>query len=403
MTAPSNKILIINGGSSSIKFSLYSVEGTLKPVYSGKIERMNTATTSLSYTDAVSNERSGLSIDTSNNQDASAFLVNWFEAQAGFGSITAIGHRLVHGMKHSQPEIITSELLDELKAISMYDPDHLPEELKLIAIFRNRYPLLQQIACFDTSFHTSLPEVARLLPIPRKFSEMGIRRYGFHGISYAYLMEELEKIAGKEKAAGRILLAHLGSGASICIVDKGKCMDTSMGFTPTSGLVMGTRPGDMDPGVSWYLMHAASLTSQQYNTLINHECGLLGISETSSDMRDLLDAQQTDHRAAEAVELFCYQTKKWIGSFATVTNGFDSLVFSGGIGENAPGIRSRICAGLGFLGIELDEEKNKKNEAVISRDSSRVCVRVIHTNESLMIARDVCKVLNYSINNQQNV
>ena len=227
-------------------------------------------------------------------------LADWLEKQEGFDSVKAIGHRIVHGMKHTQPEIISSELLKELKKISAYDPEHLPEEIKLIELFRKRYPSLKQVACFDTSFHTSMPVVAKLLSIPRRYYEMGIQRYGFHGLSYAYLMEELESLAGTEIAQGKIILAHLGSGASLAAVKDGKSMDTSMGFTPASGIPMSTRTGDLDPGVAWYLMKSEKLNPKDFNHLINHESGLLGVSETSSDMRELMEVEDTDHRAARS-------------------------------------------------------------------------------------------------------
>ena len=242
-----------------------------------------------------------------------------------------------------------------------------------------------------------MPPVAKLLPLPRKYEAMGIQRYGFHGLSYAYLMEELTRVAGNEIANGKIILAHLGNGASLAAVKDGKSIDTSMGFTPTSGLVMGTRTGDLDPGVAWFLMQSEKLNAEQFNNLINHQSGLLGISETSSDMQDLLKLQLKDNRAAEAVELFCYQTKKWIGSFAAVLEGLDTIVFAGGVGENAPEVRSRICSGLQFLGIELDEKRNMENDNIISNDKSRVTVRVIQTNEELMIEKSVYKVLNSTI------
>jgi acetate kinase len=269
----------------------------------------------------------------------------------------------------------------------------MPAEVELIEAFRQRHPTLPQVACFDTAFHCTMPRVAHLLPIPRRFDAMGIRRYGFHGLSYAYLIEELARVAGTTTAQRRVILAHLGSGASLAAVREGKSIDTSMGFTPAGGLTMGTRPGDLDPGVAWYMMKSENLTPKQFNDLINHDSGLLGISETSSDMRDLLAKETDDVRAAEAVAVFCYQAKKWIGAFAASLGGLDTLVFAGGIGENCPVIRSRICDGLGFLGIELEEKQNAGNEGVISAAASRATVRVIHTDEEQMIARSVCSAL----------
>ena len=389
-------ILIINGGSSSIKFALYDVDGTIKQSLSGEIENIGSKNTALSYTNAISNQKNSIKAEIADHKEAANFLIDWLEKQDGFASVKATGHRIVHGMQHTAPEQITPELLDELKKISAYDPEHLPEEIKLIEVFGKRYPSLAQVACFDTSFHTSMPMVAKLLSTPRRYFDMGIQRYGFHGLSYAYLMEELNRIAGAEVGEGKIILAHLGNGASLAAVKDGKSIDTSMGFTPTSGLPMGTRTGDLDPGVAWYLMESEKLSAKQFNHLINHESGLLGISGTSSDMRDLIKWQSTDARAAEAVELFCYQAKKWIGAYAAALGGIDTLIFSGGIGEHAAEIRSRICIGLGFLGIEIDEPRNAQHEAIISADAGKVSVRVVKTNEELMIARLVCDVLNYS-------
>jgi acetate kinase len=296
-------------------------------------------------------------------------------------------------MHHTEPELITNELLDELHRITPYDPDHLPDEIELIETFRRRHPKLPQVACFDTAFHSSMPRVAKLLPIPRRFDARGIQRYGFHGLSYTYLMEELSHVKGSNAANGRVILAHLGSGASLAAVRDGKSIDTSMGFTPAGGLTMGTRPGDLDPGVAWYLMQSENLTPKEFSNLINHDSGLLGISETSSDMQDLLAKETTDVRAAEAVALFCYQAKKWIGAFTAALGGLDTLVFSGGIGENSPAVRSRICEGLGFLGIGLEEKRNMANAPVISKENGMVVIRVIHTEEELMIARKVCLIL----------
>jgi acetate kinase len=296
-------------------------------------------------------------------------------------------------MKYTEPQRVTREMLDELRRISPYDPDHLPGQIELIETFRQRYPELLQVACFDTTFHRNMPRVARLLPIPRRFDAMGVQRYGFHGLSYAYLMQELERVAGAAAAKGRVILAHLGNGASLAAVREGLSIDTSMGFTPAAGLPMGTRPGDLDPGVAWYLMHAENLTPTQFNTLINHESGMLGVSEISSDMRDLIEREASDIRAAEAVELFCYQTRKWIGAFAAALGGVDTLVFAGGIGENSAEIRARICNDLEFLGIQLAGAANAVNDSVISTGASRVTVRVIRTNEELMIARDVLSIV----------
>jgi acetate kinase len=285
-------------------------------------------------------------------------------------------------------------MVEDLRKISFYDPDHLPGEIELIEAFRNRDPNLPQVACFDTAFHHDMPQVAQIVPIPRRFEAAGVRRYGFHGLSYEYLMEELARVGGPKEARGRIILAHLGSGASMAAVRDGHSIDTTMGFTPASGLVMGTRTGDLDPGLVRFLSRTEGMTVDQFDSLVNHKSGLLGVSETSSDVRDLLEHQEVDVRAAEALELFCYQAKKWIGALTAALGGIDTLVFAGGIGENAPELRRRICEGLGFLGIALDEGRNASNALLISTEKGSVKVRVIHTDEESMIARSVTRVLN---------
>lgn len=391
---PDNQgILAINGGSSSIKFALYQAGEPLKQTLFGKIDRIGLRGTNLTFHGLTRKEQRSPGIPLSDKKSAVNFLLDWLEEQNGFSSVRAVGHRLVHGMNHTGPERITNELLEELSRIAPYDPDHMPAEIELIEAFRRRHPDLSQVACFDTAFHCTMPRVATLLPVPRRFDARGIRRYGFHGLSYAYLLEELTRLTYKKGVQRRVILAHLGNGASLAAVFEGRSIDTSMGFTPAGGLTMGSRPGDLDPGVAWYMMQSENLTPQQFNTLINHESGLLGISEISSDMRDLLAKEIDDVRAAEAVALFCYQAKKWIGAFAAALGGLDTVVFSGGIGENCPVIRSRICEGLQFLGIELEEKRNGANEDVISVAAARVAVRVIRTDEEQMIARSVCRTL----------
>jgi acetate kinase len=269
----------------------------------------------------------------------------------------------------------------------------MPEEILLAEAFQRRFPNVPQVACFDTAFHHDLPRVAQMLSIPRRFEAQGVRRYGFHGLSYAFLMEELTRLGDPAAHKGRVILGHLGNGASLAAVRDGKSVDTSMSFTPAAGVPMSTRSGDLDPGLVWYLGRTEKMSAQQFNEMVNSQSGLLGISETSSDMRDLLEHEAQDVRAAEAVALFCYQVKKWIGAFAAALGGLDTLVFAGGIGENAPAVRERICDGMGFLGIQLDDKRNATNEGVISAADSRVAVRVIRTDEELIIAKKVCCIL----------
>jgi acetate kinase len=320
--------------------------------------------------------------------------MGWIEESVGRDNLAAVGHRVVHGgPKYFKPVRITAEVIAELRRISPFDPEHMPEEILLTETFHRRFPDLPQIACFDTEFHHDLPRVARLLPIPRRYEAKGVRRYGFHGLSYAFLMGELARLDGAQAAQGRIILAHLGNGASLAAVHGGKSLDTSMSFTPTAGVPMGTRSGDLDPGLIVYLARTEQMSADVIEKLVNYESGLLGISETSHDMRDLLSYEARDTRAAEAIALFCYQVRKWIGAFAAALGGLDTLVFAGGIGENASTVRSRICDGLDFLGIDLDQTRNTQNAPLISKDPGRVKVRVIHTDEEMMIARSLTHAL----------
>ncbi|MBS1661228.1 MAG: acetate/propionate family kinase [Bacteroidetes bacterium] len=404
---PENKnILAVNGGSSSIKFSLYTMERDRLPskLLSGKIDRVGKEGSRLTYTykrrikeAPVTNGRNGhlngeLPVNAKDAKEAASFLLDWLETQ-GIMPLAAIGHRVVHGLQHKHAAIIDDALLTELKAIVAYDPDHLPGEIDLIELFRQKTKETPQIACFDTAFHAGLPRLAKLLPIPRRYDEAGVQRYGFHGLSYAYILEELTRIDAV-KARGSVIIAHLGSGASLAAIKDGVCVDTTMGFTPTGGIVMGTRTGDLDPGVIWYLLQKEQLTPEQLNSLINHESGLLGVSATSGDMQDLLNRESSDERAAEAVELFCYQVKKAVGAFSAVLGGVDALVFTGGIGERSPVIRSRVCAGLDYLGIDLDQKANGQNAIVLAAEGSRTAVYAIPTDEEWMIARTVDQLLN---------
>lgn len=386
-------VLAINGGSSSIRFAVYDAGETPRRRLDGKIERIGLSGAKLIVNDSAGKQLAPRRLAATDHPTAVGLLLDWLEAQPVFASLEAVGHRVVHGMQHSEPERVTPKLLAELHRIVPLDPDHLPGEIGLIEAFRKRHPKLPQVACFDTAFHRTMPRVAKLLPIPRRYTAKGIERYGFHGLSYTYLMEELGRLDPRAKN-GRVILAHLGNGASLAAVRHGKSIDTSMGFTPAAGLVMSTRSGDLDPGVAYHLARTEGMTAPQFQQMVNHESGLLGVSGTSSDMRDLCAREAADVPAAEAVELFCYQVKKWIGSFTAALGGLDTLVFAGGIGENAPLIRERICDGLEFLGIELSEKSNAKNALQISSDAGRVKVWVIRTDEELMIARSVTRVLN---------
>ena len=395
---PTNpRILTINGGSSSIKFALFEAGDSLRRILEGGIERIGLPEATLRVKGLNPADNFSRLVTAPNHTVAVSALMDWTEERCGLDALTAVGHRVVHGgPKYSTPRRITGEMVEELQRLSPFDPEHLPEEILLTEAFHRRFPDLPQVACFDTAFHHDLPRVARLLPIPRRYEMQGMRRYGFHGLSYAFLMGELARLAGAEAAQGRVILAHLGNGASLAAVRDAKPVDTSMSFTPTAGVPMSTRSGDLDPGLVWYLARTEKMSAKQFNKMVNFQSGLLGVSETSSDMRDLLDRETQAARAAEAVTLFCYQVKKWIGAFAAALGGLDTLVFAGGIGENAPVVRTRICDGLGFLGIEIEEKPNAANEGVISSAASRVAIRVIRTDEEHMIAKTVCRVLGLS-------
>jgi acetate kinase len=391
MKPASSQILTINGGSSSIKFALFEAGEPLRRSLDGSIDRIGLSDATFTV---KGSEKFSRALAVPNHTVAVNVLMDWLEKRSDRDALTAVGHRVVHGgPKYSEPQRITPEMVEDLQGLSAFDPEHMPEEILLTETFHRRFPDLPQVACFDTAFHHDLPQVARLLPIPRRYEAQGVRRYGFHGLSYAFLMGELARLGGSEVAQGRVILAHLGNGASLAAVRHGKSIDTSMSFTPTAGVPMSTRSGDLDPGLVWYLARTEKMSAKEFNEMVNFKSGLLGISETSSDMHDLLEHETHDVRAGEAVALFCYQVKKWIGAFAAALGGLDTLVFAGGIGENAPKIRAQICDGLGFLGIELEEKRNAANEGVISAADGRVAVRVIHTDEELMIARTVCRVL----------
>jgi acetate kinase len=405
MNPASPRILTINGGSSSIKFALFEAReagASLCRILEGGIERIGLPEATLRVKGLNKADNFSRPLAAPNHTVAVGALMDWIEQRSGHEALTAVGHRVVHGgPNYSEPQLVTKEMVEELRQLSQFDPEHLPEEILLTEAFHRRFPDLPQVACFDTAFHHDLPRVARLLPIPRRYEAQGVRRYGFHGLSYSFLMGELARFAGTETAQGRVILAHLGNGASLAAVHHGKAVDTSMGFTPTAGVPMSTRSGDLDPGLVWYLARTEKMSAKQFNELINFQSGLLGISETSSDMRDLLECEAQDVRAAEAVALFCYQVKKSVGAFAAALGGLDTLVFAGGIGENAPVVRTRICEGLGFLGIELDEKRNLANAGVISSETSKSSVRVIRTDEEWMIASIVCRVLDPTTQEQQ--
>ncbi len=396
------RVLTINGGSSSIRFALFEIGARSTRVLDGEVERMGTADATLTVRRA-GQKPSTLKIDAGKPEPAVDALLGWLRQQGPDAEPQGIGHRVVHGLQHMDPERVTPPLIEELKRLEPYDPEHLPRELELIEILQRRYAQVPQVVCFDTAFHRNMPLVARQLAIPRRYFERGVRRYGFHGLSYTFLMAELVRVGDPAAQRGRVILAHLGGGASMAAVLDGHSIDTSMAFTPTAGLVMSTRSGDLDPGLMSYLLRAESLTAQQFQTMVNHESGLLGVSETSGDVRDLLARESQDERAREALDLFCYQAKKWIGSFSAALGGLDVLVFTGGIGENSAAVRERICAGLQYLGVQIDPVRNAGHAPIISPQAAPVRVRVIRTDEESVIAGSTARVLGLDSHQESDI
>jgi acetate kinase len=379
-------ILTLNGGSSSVKFALFAAQGRAVRIASGAVDgigsanpllRMTTAGQAMAATKAVA----------ADHGTAGELVLAAAERQAAGRRIVAVGHRIVHGgPDFVRPQRVGPAEIAALRRIIPLDPEHLPVELALVETAMRRFPAAIQVACFDTAFHHAMPRIARLLPIPLRYAAQGVVRYGFHGLSYAFIMKEIERLDGSTIEQGRIVIAHLGSGASLAAVHGGKPIDTSMGFTPASGIPMGTRCGDIDPGLAPYLARNEAMGIAAFGHMANFESGLLGLSETSADMRDLLAREASDPRAADAVALFCSAVKQRIGAFAATLGGIDMLVFSGGIGANAPVIRARICEGMAFLGIAVDSGRNAGGAAIVSSDTASVLVRVMQTDEEIMIA-----------------
>ncbi|VVM04922.1 acetate kinase [Methylacidimicrobium cyclopophantes] len=386
--ADPNKILTINSGSTSLKFALFEMASSEKRLLSGKIERIGTPEGLCEAKDARGSTLWEEHLPLPDHRAGLTRFFSWLQSAAPSDGLDAVGHRLVHGgAVFGAPRLLTAPVLQTLQDLSGLAPDHLPHELEAVRSIRKLRPGLPQVACFDTAFHRSMPFAARTYALPLSLRKEGLVRYGFHGISCEYLLSVLQQILPPERVLGRIVLAHLGGGASMTALHGGKSIDTTMGFTPTSGLVMGTRCGDIDPGIVLYLLRERGLRLTTVARLLSEESGLLALSERSGEMRELLAAEATDEKAAAAIEIFCYQARKFLGSLAAALGGLDLLVFSGGIGEHAPEIRERICAPLGFLGLELDPERNRKNEPLLSSQGSRVEVRLIPTDEELMIAR----------------
>jgi acetate kinase len=382
------RILTINSGSSSVKFGLFELGQVERLLLSGSLKRIGLRGGLFQIDDGSGKPVLVEHAELPDHASALDRLFAWLRKDETRWSLDAVGHRIVHGgLKYSQPHQITPAVVAELRELIHLAPDHLPHEIKAIQATSRSFPDLLQVACFDTAFHRHMPKLAQLYALPRHYQHEGLLRYGFHGLSYEYILQELRKEAGDEVAEGRLIIAHLGNGASLAAVLHGQCVDTTMGFTPAGGLVMSTRSGDLDPGVLLFLLEEKGLHPSGLNDLVNRQAGLLGVSGISPDMKDLLAKEGSEPHAREAVDLFCYQAGKHLGALAAVLGGLDTLVFTAGIGENAPVVRARICQNLSFLGIHLDARRNSANAAIVSRRNSPVTVRVMKTDEELMIAR----------------
>jgi acetate kinase len=386
-------ILTLNGGSSSLKFSVAQATHPPRRLLRGGISSIGAGPSTLTI-DRGTGDIETAPVSAATHAQAAEAVLARLESDGALPSVAVVGHRIVHGGRFSErSRRITPTLLRALRSLAPLDPDHLPAELAIVDAMATRSPAITQVACFDTTFHQTMHRVARLLPIPRLYLEAGVERYGFHGLSYTFLLEELARVAGESAARGRVILAHLGAGASLAAVLGGRCVDTTMGFTPTSGIMMATRSGDLDPGVILWLLRNERLGTDALDELVNRRSGLLGVSETTSDMRELLAHEASDPRAAEAVGLFCHQARKAVGALAATLGGVDTLVFSGGIGHKAPAVRARIANGLEHLGITIDDGRNNMNAAIISTDGGRCVVRVMVTDEESILAREALAAL----------
>lgn len=381
------RLLTINTGSSSIKAALYRIAETERRDLAIQIERIGHHDSHIQITDTNGTSLLDEQRDVPDDNAALDALFVWLREHQETYQFDAVGHRVVHGgPRYREPVRVTAELLAALQQWAAIDPDHLPQALRAIDAVSRAYPEMPQVACFDTAFHRQMPRVAQRYALPQRYADAGVIRYGFHGLSYEFIMQSL-RATDRAAAEGRVIIAHLGNGASMVAVARGVGVETTMGFSPTGGLVMSTRTGDLDPSVPLFLIQSQGLKPEDVSALVNKRAGMRAVSETSGDMRDLLAKESSDPRAAEAVELFCYHAKKSLGALAAVLGGLETLVFTGGIGERAAPVRARICAGMAFLGIHLDADRNAAHSPIISPDDSPVTVRVMETDEDLMIAR----------------
>jgi acetate kinase len=390
------RILTINSGSSSLKMALYAMADHESLMLRVAVERIGRSGSQV----IVSDDRGQRLVDPRahgpSQKEALQAALEKLHGHALAERVDAVSHRIVHGgPRYVEPQRITPTLIAELRTLAPIDPDHLPQAINDIKLVSRRFPGVPQFGCFDTAFHRTMPRVAQICPLPGRYFSRGILRYGFHGISYEYILSELRVLEG-DVANQRVVAAHLGSGASMAAIRGGRSVDTTMGFSPTSGLLMGTRTGDVDPGVLMYLLKQEKQSFNEIDILINKHAGLLGVSGVSAHMEDLLATEEADSNAADAIALFCNRAKKYLGAYVAILGGLDILVFTAGIGEHSPVIRERICQGLEFLGICIDPARNAQNAPLISRDDSRVKVRVMKTDENLMLARHAARLMGQS-------
>jgi acetate kinase len=395
--------LVLNAGSSSLKFCVFQrPDGQRWRLEArGQVEGIGTSPR-LSAADTHGRKLADeqLAAWVQSGRDAIDVLALWLRSNYGGAKVVGVGHRVVHGgAKFTRPVVVTKEVLAELRELVPLAPLHQPYNLAAIEAVFDRLPDVPQVACFDTSFHRTHAPVVDLVPLPHELTNQGVRRYGFHGLSYEFIASVLQDVV-PEIAKKKIIVAHLGSGASLCALNNGQSVDTTMGFTAVDGLCMGTRPGSLDAGIILYLFQNRGMSPQEVETILYKKAGLLGISGISNDMRDLLGREEPE--AKLAVDYFVYRAAKEIGALTAVMGGVDALVFTAGIGENSPEVRRRICQASAWLGIKLDEQKNSKKATRISTADSKVSVWVIPTNEELMIARHTGELLGLQAKSAQH-
>ena len=387
----SEALLVLNAGSSSLKFSVFVDDNPPRLLLRGQLEGLSTRPRLVARANGAVVHEKEWPVGTRLGHDGAIdYLFRWGPGVLGEHHIAAVGHRVVHGgTRFSKPVLVEEKTLSELRALIPLAPLHQPHNVAAIEAVRDKAPSVMQVACFDTAFHTAQPLVAHTFALPRRYTEEGVRRYGFHGLSYEYIASALPGVDARA-AGGRTVVAHLGNGASMCALRDGRSIATTMSFTTLDGLVMGTRCGSLDPGVLLYLMERHGMDVRALERLLYEESGLLGVSGESSDMRELL---ARGGAAAEAVDLFVYRIGRELGSLAAALGGVDAVVFTGGIGENAAPIRARVCSNAAWLGLALDEEANARGGPRISGAGSGVCAWVIPTNEEAMIAIHTKRVL----------